>query len=70
MKIYIEWILDERECEACGWSIAQGARVHIDDNLAIELIPAASCTDEIHYSDSDVFSEILKHLGHEFSESE
>ncbi|ANW00705.1 hypothetical protein [Bradyrhizobium icense] len=66
MKIEIEWLHDSYDnCETCGTSYAEGARVYVDGALAVDMSPVAHCLGGAHYSDSDVYSAILKHLGHE-----
>lgn len=69
MKIEIEWLTDSYDsCETCGPSYAEGARVYIDGNMAIELTPLAHCFDGANYYQSEVYDAILKHLGHEVIE--
>ena len=65
MKIRIEWLSDDYDCETCGVSFAEGARVFIDGALAFELEPVAHCYDGAHYDQEAVFRRILEHLGHE-----
>lgn len=64
-QIRIEWLTDRHECEVCGSSYAEGANVFIDDRLSLELKPVAHCFGGDDYQQDRVFSEILKHLGHE-----
>jgi hypothetical protein len=64
MKIKIEWLYDKHDCETCGSSYATGAQVQIGDaSLLFE--PMASCYLVRDWSMTDVYEEILKHLGHE-----
>ena len=63
-KIKIEWLSDWSECDTCGPSYAEGARVYIDDALVIVLEAAAHCFDGSTYESEDVFKAILEHLGH------
>ena len=65
MKIRIEWLSDDYDCETCGASFAEGARVFIDGALAIELVPVAHCYDGTSYDQENVLRRILEHLGHE-----
>lgn len=65
MKIKIEWLSDYSDCETCGGNYADGARVTIDGEVALDLEPAAHCYGGTHYDERDVFKRILEHLGHE-----
>lgn len=62
--IKIEWLSDSYECETCGYSYADGARVYIDGIIALDLKPVAHCFGGNNYDDRDVFTRILQHLGH------
>jgi hypothetical protein len=64
MKIKIEWLYDEHDCETCGSSYATGARVQIgNDSLMFD--PIAHCYDGASWTMAEVYESILKHLGHE-----
>lgn len=63
-QIKIEWLHDSHDCETCGSSYAEGARVWIDGKEAIELEPVAHCYDGANWSESEVFRRIMEHLGH------
>lgn len=62
--IRIEWLTDSYDCETCGGSFAEGARVYIDGAIAIEMEPVAHCFGGANFAESDVFERILRHLGH------
>lgn len=62
--IEIEWLTDDHDCDTCGTSYAEGARVKIDGVLALDMTPSAHCFGGAHHSDADVFTAILRHLGH------
>lgn len=62
--IKIEWLSDTHDCETCGASWAEGARVTIDGELALDLEPHAHCYDGDNYEREDVFKRILERLGH------
>ena len=63
--IKIEWLTDSYSgCETCGTSYAEGARVYIDDALALDLAPRAHCFGGADYQDGEVYTRILQHLGH------
>lgn len=65
MKIKIEWLTDSNECETCGGGYAEGAKVWIDDALALDLTPHADCFGSDHdWSERDVLQRLLEHLGH------
>lgn len=64
MKIRIERLTDDHDCETCGWSMAEGARVYFDGELAIELEPHAHCYDGDDYNDEAIYTAILNKLGH------
>lgn len=64
MKIKIERLTDCYECDTCGWSDAEGAKVYFDDELVIDMTPVANCFGGGNYTDEDVFTAILQKLGH------
>jgi hypothetical protein len=64
MKIKIEWLTDQYDCEDCGFSWAGGANVYFDDEFVIGMQPSAACYDGASYSDADVYDAILQKLGH------
>jgi hypothetical protein len=65
VKIQIDWLIDDHECEECGYEIAGGAFVTFEDGDKIDMTPSANCEDKKDYSGDDVYNEILKKLGHE-----
>lgn len=62
--ISIEWLYDHFDCDDCGLSYAEGARVMVDGELALDLQPRAHCYGGEHYDESAVYRRILEHLGH------
>jgi len=65
-KIEIEWLWDSgHNCETCGTSYAEGARVIIDGKVELELKPVAHCFGGDNWDQGEVYEEILKKLGHE-----
>lgn len=63
--IKIEWLHDSYGgCETCGASYAEGARVYIDGELALDLAPAAHCLGGADYQEGEVYTRLLQHLGH------
>ena len=65
MKIKIEWLHDGYDCETCGGSYAEGAKVTIDDQVVLDLEPVAHCFGGTNYDRDEVYHRIFKHLGHE-----
>lgn len=65
VNIKIEWLTDSYDdCETCGSSWAEGARVFVDDVLALDLAPVAHCHSGVNYDNQDVYDRLLRHLGH------
>lgn len=69
MKIRIERLMDEHNCDDCGYSYAEGATIFIDDEFAFELTPFAHCFNDESYDDSKIFKAILEYFGHELNEN-
>lgn len=69
-NLKIEWLSDSSDCETCGSAWAGGAVVTDLDsgNVVLELLPIASCFGGDDWSESDVFRELLKVLGHTVQE--
>lgn len=67
-EISIDWLTDNHDCETCGSSWAEGARVRIDGQVALELIPLAHCYDGSSWDEREVFAALLAHLGHSLSD--
>lgn len=66
-NIEIEWLSDERDCETCGASWAEGAVVRLNGEVVLDLSPVAACFDETSYSPEVVFGQILAMLGYSVS---
>lgn len=62
--IRIEYLEDSHDCETCGYSYAEGARVYFAGVLAFELTPVAHCFGGDNYSQDEVFRQILEKLGY------
>lgn len=63
--IKIEWLTDHYDnCETCGSSYAEGARVFVDDAMVLDLAPVAHCHSGVNYDQQDVYERLLRHLGH------
>ncbi len=65
----IEWLVDYHDCDTCGYSTAEGARVYVDGVLLFELVPVAHCYGGQSWSDSEVYKSILDRLGYKVTES-
>lgn len=63
-RITIEKITDSHECETCGFSSADGARIYLDGTFHSELTPMAYCFDGTDYEDDDIYREVLRALNH------
>ncbi|MBY3151393.1 hypothetical protein HFO56_03195 [Rhizobium laguerreae] len=61
--IRIERTTDWHDCEDCGLSEADGARVFFDGVPKLNLKPIAHCFDGVGYDDEDIAREILRELG-------
>jgi hypothetical protein len=61
--IRVERTTDSHDCETCGCSFADGARIYVDGELKADLVPSAYCFDGTSYEDEDIDREILKLLG-------
>lgn len=68
MKINIEWLSDSHDCETCGGSYAEGARVLIDGEPFGDFTPIAHCFDGSNFEREEIFKAILEHLGHQVIE--
>lgn len=69
-KITIQWLTDEYDCEeTCGGSYAEGARVYLNNELLIQLIPKAHCYDPVSWTEKEVYEHIVEKLGYEVEES-
>lgn len=62
--IHIVWLSDESDCETCGPSYSEGARVFIDGVCVVDLPPIAHCYDGNSYTEKDVYGELLEYLGY------
>ena len=63
-KIKITWLIDEHDCETCGYSSASGAVVNIGDHVTIVMEPVAHCYNGVSYNTEDVYERILFELGY------
>ena len=64
MKLEIETLTDECECEICGYHWAEGAIVKLDGNVFLEAIPSADCCGCSSWSSSGILVMVLHKLGY------
>lgn len=66
--IEIEWFSDDYGCEqlGCAGGPSKGARVTIDGQLVIGVVP--NTHDHDGKNESEVYKQILRRLGHKVSE--
>lgn len=62
-NIHIVWKTDEHDCDDCGQSFADGAKVRIDGIGDLDLSPHAYCFDGDSYSKRDVCIAIAQKIG-------
>lgn len=65
MKIEIEVLTDDHDCETCGSNWAEGGVVRVDGQEVLRREPLATCFGSEHFSESDLLVMALKKLGHE-----
>jgi hypothetical protein len=65
IRIDIESLYDEYDCENCGSSYAEGAIVKFDGEVVLELTPSAHCFGGTNYYTEDVYLKIIEKLGGE-----
>lgn len=66
--IRIAWLTDWHDCETCGLSYAEGARVSIDGSVVLEFTPVAHCRGGDNRTDSEVYAALFAYLGHTVTE--
>jgi hypothetical protein len=64
MNLYIELLSASCECETCGTSWAEGAKVFLNGELILDLEPYAHCYEPTSHSPEEVYKKILEHLGY------
>jgi hypothetical protein len=69
-RLIIDWLYDTHECDTCGATYADGARVTLNDSVILELIPVAHCTGGKTWFNDDVYKLIFEALGYEIKEAE
>lgn len=64
MRITIERLYDQYDCDTCGYSSAEGAIVMFDGKEVISMLPQAHCYAGKDYTDDIIFEAIFNKLGH------
>lgn len=64
-KIKIEWLSDDYDCDTCGFSCSEGARVTLDGVVLLELIPLAHCFGGDDWDEREIFAKTLDKLGYD-----
>lgn len=62
-ELKIQWLSDEYDCDDCGCSYAEGARVFLNEVSVLELLPVAHCFGGKSWTESEVYKQILEKLG-------
>lgn len=62
-KLLIEDLEDSYECESCGSNWSQGYRVHLGDEVILEMEPVAHCFEGQSYTEEDLLERLLPALG-------
>lgn len=65
--INIEWLSDEHDCETCGSSYSDGAKVTHKGEVIVDMPPIAHCFGGDHHTPEEVYEAIIKHLGYDIS---
>ena len=68
--IKITHLRDKYECETCGWSVADGAKVTLPNGKVLDLTPRAHCFDEVSFTREEIFRKVLRELGYALEEEE
>ena len=63
MKIEIETLWDDHDCETCGGSSAYGGIVYVDGKEVLRREPVAYCYGVPSFSEDDLLVMALKGLG-------
>lgn len=73
LTLKIVWLEDSYDCDDCGPSSANGARVYKVEGeevtLLLELIPAAPCYEGVTYEPEQVLRMVLSKLGYALEET-
>lgn len=63
MKIEIETMTDEHDCETCGCSWSEGGVVYVDGKEVLRREPTAYCYGAPSFSEHDLLVMTLKKIG-------
>ena len=64
-KIKVIQTVDQRDCETCGSSYAEGGRIYIDEELVYEFNPHASCFNSLNMKYEDLMQKAFELIGYE-----
>ena len=67
MKIEIETMTDDHDCETCGCSWAEGGVVYVDGKEVLRRKPSAYCYGAPSFSEHDLLVMALKKIGIELT---
>lgn len=64
MNIEIEWLTDSYDCDqpGCSGGWAEGARVRVNGEMLLELLPKAHCFGGDHWDRDAVYIELIQKL--------
>lgn len=55
---------DEYDCDDCGYSTAEGAKIYLNNKKVLDLKPVAHCYGGMTYNDEDILKAVLEYLGY------
>lgn len=64
-KILIEILSDDHDCDTCGYTYAQGAKVTLDGKEFLMLEPVSACFGGDDYDYVHILTAILEKLGYQ-----
>ena len=53
-------ILDEHQCDLCGYTYSHGYKVYKNDKLELDLEPVAHCYNSTNYTEEDLITALGK----------
>lgn len=60
MTYKIKYLVDEHDCDTCGWSSAEGYIIYKDGVVVVDKSPVAHCFGGSDYPHSSATFEVLK----------
>lgn len=67
-QINIIWLSDTYDCDDCGTSWSDGAKVYLNGKKIIDFQPVAHCFGGSHWDRDSIYREILFQLGYKVEE--